>query len=180
VAGALIVVDVQKAFDDPAWLGRRNNPDCEQNVAALIARWRERGDPLVFVRHDSTEDGSPLAPGSPGNDFKDVITGDPDLTVVKHVNSAFHGEPDLGGWLRDWGFGEIAVCGIQTNFCCETTARVGANLGFEVRFALDATHTFDLTAPDGGLVTADELARITATNLSAEFCPVVTTAELLA
>jgi hypothetical protein len=56
---------------------------------------------------------------------------------------------------------------------------VGSNLGFDVRFALDATHTFDLTAPDGGVVSADELARVTATNLSTEFCPVVSTAELL-
>ncbi len=56
---------------------------------------------------------------------------------------------------------------------------MGSNLGFDVRFALDATHTFDLTAPDGGVLSADELARVTATNLASEFCPVVTTAELL-
>ena len=50
---ALIVVDVQRAFEDPAW-GRRNNPDSEANIAALVAHWRERGWPLVLVRHDST------------------------------------------------------------------------------------------------------------------------------
>ena len=175
MAGALIVVDVQKAFDDPAWLGRRNNPDCEQNVAALIAAWRERGDAVVFVRHDSTEDGSPLAPGSPGNDFKDVVSGEPDLTVVKSVHSAFHGDPDLTGWLRWQNIREIAVCGIQTNFCCETTARVGSDLGFGVDFVLDATHTFDLAG-----LSADELARVTAANLEAEFARVVSTAELIA
>jgi len=36
---ALIVLDVQKAFDDPAW-GARNNPDCERNVGTLIGAWR--------------------------------------------------------------------------------------------------------------------------------------------
>jgi nicotinamidase-related amidase len=175
MARALIVVDVQKAFDDPDFLGRRNNPDCEQNIAALIAAWRERGDAVVFVRHDSTEDGSPLAPGSPGNEFKDVVSGEPDLTVVKSVHSAFHGDPDLTGWLRWQGIREIAVCGIQTNFCCETTARVGSDLGFGVDFVLDATHTFDLAG-----MTADELARVTAANLEAEFGTVVSTAELIA
>jgi nicotinamidase-related amidase len=179
VARALVVVDVQRAFDDPGFLGRRNNPACEDNVAALIAAWRERGEPIVFVRHDSVEQDSPLAAGTPGNELKDVVSGEPDLTVVKHVHSAFHGEPGLEGWLREAGLEQIAICGIQTNFCCETTARVGSNLGFDVQFALDATHTFDLTAPDGGVVSADELARVTATNLSTEFCPVVSTAELL-
>jgi nicotinamidase-related amidase len=37
---------------------------------------------------------------------------------------------------------EQLATGIQTNMCCETTARVGANLGFELGFAIDATHTF--------------------------------------
>jgi nicotinamidase-related amidase len=33
---ALLVLDVQKAFDDPAW-GARNNPNCEANIATLLA-----------------------------------------------------------------------------------------------------------------------------------------------
>ncbi len=31
---ALIVIDVQKGFDDPRW-GSRNNPDAEANIAQL-------------------------------------------------------------------------------------------------------------------------------------------------
>ncbi len=60
---ALIVVDVQRAFDDAEFWGPRNNPDCERNVGLLIDAWRAGGDPVVFVRHDSAEPGSPLAPG---------------------------------------------------------------------------------------------------------------------
>lgn len=175
---ALIVVDVQRAFDDPSW-GVRNNPECERNVERLIARWRELGHPLVFVRHDSDEPGSTLAPGSPGNAFKDVITGEPDLLVTKRVNSSFHGEPSLQAWLDGEGIETLYLCGITTNHCCETTARVGGNLGYDVRFVLDATHTFDRPDPFGGVVGADELARVTATNLHGEFATVVDTASLL-
>jgi len=177
---ALIVIDVQRGFDVGAYWGVRNNPGCERNVGSLIETWRERGQPIVFVRHDSAEEGSPLRPGAPGNDFKDVVSGAPDLLVAKRVNSAFHGEPDLARWLREGGIGAILVCGIQTNMCCETTARVGANLGFSMSFALDATHTFDMRAHGGGTISADELTRVTATNLDPEFGRVVTTAEALA
>jgi nicotinamidase-related amidase len=176
---ALIVIDVQRAFDDAGFWGPRNNPACEANIAALIAAWRAAGRPIVFVRHDSVEPGSPLRPGEPGNALKPELSGEPDLLVTKHVNSAFHGEPDLAGWLRERELTGIAVCGITTNHCCETTARVGANLGFDVRFALDATHTFDRPDPDGELMTADELARATATSLHGEFATVVRTDSLL-
>jgi len=178
---ALIVVDVQKGFDDPVW-GERNNPDSERNIAALIDAWRAQGQPIVFVRHDSPEEegDSPFTPGQPGNDFQEIVTGEPDLLVAKGVNSAFHGEPDLAAWLRGEGIDHVAVCGIQTNMCCETTARVAANLGFEMDFVLDATHTYDLPAHGGGTITAGELSRVTATNLDPEFGRVMTTREAVA
>lgn len=177
---ALVVIDVQRGFDDTAWWGRRDNPGCEDNIAALLTAWRDRHRPVVLVRHDSTDPSSPLHPDSAGNAFKDGVDGDHDLLVVKHVNSAFHGRPDLRAWLLERDLEGIVVAGITTNHCCETTARVGGNLGLRVFFALDATHTFDRAAPDGVVVGAEELARTTATNLHGEFATVVTTAHLLA
>ncbi len=79
---ALVVVDVQRAFDDAGYWGRRNNPDCEANVASLIGAWRAAGRPLVFVRHEFE---------SHDHAFKDVVSGEPDLLVSKQVNSAFYG-----------------------------------------------------------------------------------------
>ena len=97
--------------------------------------------------------------------------------MTKTVNSAFYGTPDLDGWLRAEGINEITICGITTNHCCETTARMAGNLGYEVAFAIDATFTFDRLDPDGLVVSAEDLSRITATNLHGEFATVVTTAE---
>ena len=167
---ALVVVDVQRAFDDAGYWGRRNNADCEANVASLIGAWRDAGRPLVFVRHEFA-----------GHDhaFKDAVTGEPDLLVSKQVNSAFYGSPDLDAWLRENGIGSIALCGITTDHCVETTARMGANLGYDVLFVLDATHTFDRTGPDGSVMTADELARATATSLHEEFAAIVRTDQLV-
>ena len=176
---ALVLVDVQQAFHDPVW-GTRNNPDCEANVGRLLAHWREGGGTVVFVRHDSTEPDSNLHPSHPGNAFQPVIEGEPDLLVTKEVNSAFIGTPALEPWLRERGIEAIVVAGIQTNMCCETTARMGGNLGFDVAFALDATHTFDLPDPiDGGRIDADTLARVTAANLQDEFAQVLSTDELI-
>lgn len=176
---ALIVIDVQQGFDDPR-MGPRNNPNCEANVAALLSHWRATGQPVVLVRHDSVKPGSPLAPGQSGNQLKSGIDGAHDLFVTKTVNSAFYGTPDLDEWLKKEAINDITICGIMTNFCCETTARMGGNLGYNVTFVLDATHTFDRKEMDGNVIPAELIARTTAANLHGEFATVRSTAEVLA
>lgn len=176
---ALIVIDVQKGFNDSGFWGPRDNPACETNIGALIAHWRHKAWPVVFVQHESETAESPLAKGSPGGEFKDGVTGTPDLLVRKSVNSSFYGTPDLDTWLRAEGIGQVVICGITTNHCCETTARMAGNLGYETYFAIDATHTFDRKSPEGTDVPAATLSMITATNLAGEFATVVNSRALL-
>ena len=99
---ALIVVDVQQGFDDSVHWGPRNNPDCESNIAVLIEAWREHRQPVVFVRHDSTEPDSPLRPGTPGNAFQPYLTGTPDspaemMRKNPQVSACFAITPDMLG-----------------------------------------------------------------------------------
>ena len=171
---ALIVIDVQKGFAEHDIRGERNNPDCEENVARLIEAWRESNLPVVFVKHNSKSETSVLRPNQPGNDFKDFITGEPDLLVTKSVNSAFYGTPDLYQWLKANDIDSVAICGIQTNMCCETTARMAGNLGLDTWFVLDATHTFAKEF-NGKKISAEELAQTTAVNLSGEFAEILST-----
>ncbi|MFE3328346.1 cysteine hydrolase family protein [Streptomyces sp. NPDC059176] len=184
---ALVVVDVQKGFEEEDFWGPRNNPGADGNIASLIEVWQATGRPVVFVRHDSVAPGSPLRRGCAGNGFKDYVEqrrgrGEgPELLVTKSVNSAFYGTPDLREWFEAQGVRQFVVAGIQTNMCAETTARMGGNLGYEVLFALDATHTFDLAGPFGWTMGAEELARATAVSLhGGGFATVVTTDELVA
>ncbi len=182
---ALLVIDMQRAFDDLEFWGATTNPACERNVASLIDAWAQSEEPIVVVRHDSTSPGSPLHPGSPGNGLVDAVAAvQPALFVTKNVNSAFYGDPDLQAWLAEQGIGELVICGIQTNMCVETTARMAGNLGFDVTVALDATRTFDLRADVAGLGvvtrTAAELMATTALDLQAGgFAQITTTAELV-
>ncbi|MGW0139733.1 cysteine hydrolase family protein [Streptomyces calvus] len=183
---ALVVVDVQKGFEELDFWGRRNNPAADDNIAALLDVWQSTGRPVVHVRHDSRKPGSPLRVGHEGNGFKEYVerrrgkgTGG-ELLVTKTVNSAFLGTPDLAAWLRAEGISQLVLTGIQTNMCVETTARMGGNLGFEVLVAFDATYTFDLEGPFGWRRTADELAQATAVSLhGGGFARVVTTGDVV-
>ncbi|MGV9278575.1 cysteine hydrolase family protein [Streptomyces griseosporeus] len=183
---ALVVVDVQKGFEEAGFWGQRNNPGADDNIAALIDVWQATGRPVVFVRHDSVKAASPLRTGYVGNELKDYVEqrrgkgAGPELFLTKTVNSAFLGTPDLGAWLTEAGIGQIVLVGIQTNMCVETTARMGGNLGYDVVVPLDATHTFDLVGPFGWRRTAQELAEATAVSLhGGGFARVVTTKEVV-
>jgi nicotinamidase-related amidase len=184
---ALVVVDVQQAFEDLGFWGRRNNPAADGHIAALLDAWQSAGRPVVLVRHDSVQPDSPLRPGLPGNGFKGYVeerrgsgTG-PELLVTKTVNSAFYGTPDLDAWCKEAGISRLVVVGIQTNMCVETTVRMAGNLGYEVLLPLDATYTFDLTGPFGWHRSADELAGATAVTLhGGGFATVTTAGEVLA
>ncbi|UQX03834.1 cysteine hydrolase family protein [Streptomyces sp. RerS4] len=183
---ALLVIDVQKGFDDASFWGPRDNPDAETNIAALMDAWRATGRPVVLVRHASVHPGSVLAADHPGHALKDLVEErrrEDDLLITKTVNSAFYGAPDLAAWLTARGIGQLVLTGIQTNMCVETTARMAGNLGYDVLVPLDATHTFDLTdgtGPGGLALTAAQLAAATAVNLQGGgFARIVTTAQLL-
>lgn len=176
---ALLVVDVQQGYDDEVAWGGRNNPECEANVAKLIEEWRSHGWPVIFVRHDSQDPQSPLRAGQPGNEFKSVLTGTPDLVVRKQVYSPFVGDPNLHAWLYEHGITGIAICGIQTNLACENAARMASDLGYDVLFVLDAMHTFDVVAPNHQVYRAREISRFTALNLTGRFAKLVWTGELI-
>jgi nicotinamidase-related amidase len=139
-AAALILIDIQAGFDDPAW-GDRNNPHAEANAARLLAAWRDAVAPIVHVRHVSREPGSPLGPG-PGTVFKAEVTPQPGEAVFeKSVNSAFIGT-GLADHLHSRGIDRIVICGLTTPHCVSTTTRMAANLGFSVRLAHDACASF--------------------------------------
>ena len=176
---ALIVIDVQQGFADARW-GPANNPQFEANVERLLAGWREHGQPVVFVRHDSAKEGSPLAAGTPGNQFQAQLQGEPDLLITKQVHSAFYGRPDLDDWLQARSITSLAICGIATDHCCETTARMASDLGYQTYLVLDATRTFDRVTPEGEVVPADQIARATAASLHDEFGTVLGTTGMLA
>jgi nicotinamidase-related amidase len=179
---ALIMIDVQKGFEREDRWGRRDNPDAEAHMESLQKTWLETKRPLVVVQHDSVEPGSTLAPSDPGNALKDFVALDSAaLHVRKTVNSAFYGTPNLEAWLRENGIETIVVCGITTNHCCETTARMGGNLRFKVIFVADAMHTFDQTASNGLSLSAEDLTIATVVSLDAGgFATAATTSDVLA
>jgi nicotinamidase-related amidase len=180
-APALIVVDVQRAIDDPKWRqhGERNNADAERNIGRLLEVWRVQHLPIFHVRHDSREPDSPYRPGQPGHQFKPEALPLPgEAIIAKQTNSAFIGT-DLEEQLREAGHMALVICGVITNNSVEATVRMAGNLGFETYLAEDACFTFAKLDWAGRRWSAEEVHALSLANLNGEYCTVLTTAEVL-
>ena len=178
-APTLLVIDVQRAFDDGSW-GSRNNPDAERRIAEALAAWRERGAPVIHVRHRSADPEGRFIPGTPAFEFKpeaEPLDGEP--VITKDVNSAFIGT-DLEARLRDEGVETVALVGLTTDHCVSTTARMAANLGFDTWVLGDATATHERRAPDGEMIDAEQMHRTALASLDDEFAEVLPTSDALA
>jgi nicotinamidase-related amidase len=180
---ALIVIDVQKGHDDPRF-GRRNNPDAEQRIAALLDMWRRTGRPVVHVQHSSRNEHSAFHASSPGFALKEEVLPHPGETLlVKSESSAFMGT-SLEQLLKGRGIETLVLVGLTTPHCVSTTARMAGNMGFRTYVVADATAANDGTAdwswaahrPEG--VDADTVHAISLATLHGEFVTVIQSGDI--
>lgn len=178
---ALVIVDVQRAFDQWEAAGkRRNNPDAVAQIVELLTAFRARKIPIFHIRHEGTHPNSSFLPGGIGYPVKEEareMEGEP--VLVKRVNSAFIGT-DLEQRLRAADIETLVICGATTNHCVETTTRMAGNLGFDAWLVRDATWTFDRRGPDGDEHSAEDIHAMTLANLHDEFARIVTAADVIA
>jgi len=144
---ALLVVDMQEHFASIA------EPIVSTVRDAVIA-CRALGVGVVFTQHGHTDpaaDGGRL--GEWWGDLIEVGTRehpllegagahDDDLIIPKTRYSAFF-DTDLDDQLRALGIRSLAIAGVMTNLCVETTARDAFMRDYRVHVLLDATATAD-------------------------------------
>jgi nicotinamidase-related amidase len=190
---ALIVIDVQESFRvRPNWQ-LVNHPDIADRVDRLVRAARARNDLVIWVLHTEPGTGGAFDPAQ-GHvrliDGLEPLPGEPIITKTSH--NAFT-TTNLQQLLTQHGVGEIVVCGIRTEQCCETTARVGSDLGYDVVFVTEATATMALAhwsirdeasveevLADPRTLTAGQVAERTEYALAGRFATVRTLDELTA
>jgi len=179
-ATALLVIDAQESFRQrPDEWAATANPGVIDNISQLVAYARRSGDAVAWVTHSEPGSGGVF---DPANGFVRVVSDlDPqsdEIAVTKTTVNAFT-STDLEDQLRRRGVGRVVVCGIRTEQCCETTARMAADLGFTVEFVTDATTTSAIEATDGlAAVSGDEIMQRTESILAARgFATIVRTAD---
>lgn len=142
-------------------------------IAALLARARELGAPVLHVAHRGRP-GGPFDRAGPGGAILDEAAPAPGEPVVeKGLPNAF-AETDLRERVAAMGRGHLVLAGFMTHMCVAATARAALDSGLRATVAADATATRALPDPLGGAaVTAVEVQRATLAALADRIAAVV-------
>lgn len=175
----LLLIDLQKGFDDEAyWGGNKNNRNAEANCKLLLDKWRALGLPIYHIRHSSTNPASPLHISKSGFGYIEGLEPkNKEIEIIKSVNSAFIGT-DLDELLKSNGISSLVIAGLTTNHCVSTTVRMAGNLGYKTILVSDATATFDRVGVNGEKFDSELIHQTTLANLNGEFAKVLRTSEL--
>jgi ureidoacrylate peracid hydrolase len=163
---ALIVVDMQTFFCDPATSGGQHTIDIVPAVNRLAAATRAAGGTVVWIVTTFTEKSaqtwsvlfdvfcSPpvrerllggLGPGGWGHGLHpDLVVEADDLTIEKDRFSPFIADAsNLHDVLQARGLDTVVITGTETNVCCETTARDAMMLNYKTIMVSDANSAHD-------------------------------------
>lgn len=181
-AAALIVVDMQNAFihpDGPIYMPA--GAAIADAVAAVANAFRAAGRPVFYTRHAEDpaggnagmmavwwEGSSPKEGTWEAAIFEGLAPQTGDVVIPKIRYDAFVAT-DLELRLREAGVKDLAITGVMTNLCCESTARDAFMRDFRVFFAADGTAAPSL-----------EFHRSSLLNLAYGFAYVLTCDELVA
>lgn len=137
---AVLVIDVQRTLSEGQWAAWEVDRVIER-INVVTSRARDAGVPVVLVQHE--EDDGPMVRDTPGWQLAPGLQVAPgDLHVHKRACDAFHATP-LAAMLRERGVDRLVVCGMQTDFCVDSTVRRALTLGFPVTLVTDGHTTLD-------------------------------------
>ena len=174
---AVLVIDVQESFRHAPYFRDDELAPYLERQQALIDGAAARGVPVVQVFH--LGDSGPFAESSGHVRTLEPLRVEPSIVFKKRRHSAIVGT-GLDVWLVRHGVRRVAISGIRTEQCCETTTRHVSDLGFHVDFVSEATLTFPMTDSHGREWSAAEIRARTELVLEKRFARVATVEQALA
>ena len=134
----LLVVDVQQALIDASPV---REDEFLLNLKMLIDAAHASGTEVVYVRHDSGP-GDILEAGTNGwRLHRSLKPREGERVFDKTVSSSFH-RTGLDEYLKGKGVERIVLCGMQTEYCIDTTCKIAFELGYDVVIPSGGTTTY--------------------------------------
>ena len=163
----LVVIDAQNEYRSGA-LPLTGVDAAVREIAALLARARAAGVPIVHVQHKGRPGGAFDLEDERGRIMREAAPECAEAVVQKPLPNAF-ADTDFAERLAAAGRKQLVIAGFMTHMCVSSTARAALDHGYRVTIPAAACATRDLPAPDGGTLKAADLHRAALTALADRF-----------
>ncbi|MBC7457352.1 MAG: isochorismatase family protein [Bdellovibrionaceae bacterium] len=175
----LIVINAQQGLIDSTQEGR-NNSNAEKNIGRLLEFWRKTKKKVFHIQHISESPSSIFFKNSSGCQFLPTCTPQKGEAIIEKNKSSAFFETQLEVQLKNIEPENIILVGFTANECIDATAKDAAALGFTSLVVGDATAMFDMRGPDGKLIKAERLHKLTLANINAYYAKVIQTSDITA
>ena len=139
---ALVIIDIQNDYFPGGAMQLEGTDAASANAARALKGFRDKGSPIVHVRHTSIRPGSTFfLPGTKGAQIHASIAPKGGEAVVeKNFPNAFR-STNLKEILDQQGIQNLVIAGMMTHMCVDASVRHAADLGFKVTLLGDACAT---------------------------------------
>ncbi|KAJ1329839.1 isochorismatase family protein [Microdochium nivale] len=155
----LVIIDAQNEYAQ----GKLRVADVDASrraIASLAGRYRDAGAPIVHVVHATPEGAPVFTPGTElAREFAELEPREGEKTVTKNFPGSFT-QTDLQEILTATGRAKLVLTGYMAHVCVSTTARQGAEKGWDIIVARDAVGDRDIPGVDARQLTDVALAEI--------------------
>jgi nicotinamidase-related amidase len=158
---ALLVIDVQQALCSGEYKAFESERVIER-INCVTRKARKAAAPVIMIQHESQQ--GPLEFGTQGWKLADGLEVEAtDILLRKKATDSFH-QTELHAILQNRGIANLVICGLQSEFCVDTTTRRALALGYPVILVGDGHSTMNNSVLSAAQISAHHnqtLANIT-------------------
>jgi nicotinamidase-related amidase len=174
----LLIIDIQNDYFPGGSMELVGALEAGNQARRALAVFREKPLPVIHVQHVAVHSGATFfLPDTPGMDIHPFVSPKAgEVIIQKHYPNAFRETPLLEH-LRKRSITRLAIVGMMTHMCVDTSVRAAADLGFECLLAYDACAT-KAQSFGGVTVSAESVQAAFLAAINGTFAKVCSVAEI--
>jgi len=179
---ALLIIDVQNDYFPGGKMELAGAKPAANNAKKVLEYFRKNNLPIIHIKHIAVNEGAEFfLPDTSGAEINSlVLPENSEKIIIKHFPNSFR-ETDLLAYLKEKGIKNLAITGMMTDVCVDSTVRAAFDLGLKNTVIGDATATRDREL-NGEVIKAPEVQKSFLAGMSALgnlYAEIVNTAAFL-
>ncbi len=173
----LLVVDIQNEYFSGNF-ELVGSVEAAQKAALVIQHFREKGSPVIFIKHDGGSESSMFKTGSKACDIHELVAPLKDENIIEKKSPNSFLNTNLKEIIDLQDTKQLVIIGMMTHMCIDATTRAASDFGYDCTVVADACATKNLTF-NGMTINANAVHASFMAALGSAYAKVISTEEYI-